>query len=162
MYDAIDIAQWFLDKGKENNIEFNVHKLNKIVVLAHFWYIGYHNKPLVIEFVSQWKYGPMIDEIYQATKKYKNNTIVDNLANYRMVFDRETEEFLEYFFSVYGHRTGIEIASAMNGENSPGEITRKNYNNLTGVAIPLKLIREHYRELINSNSIDKNPVKAYN
>lgn len=48
MYNAIDIAQWFLDKGKENNIEFNVHKLNKIVVLAHFWYIGYHNKPLVI------------------------------------------------------------------------------------------------------------------
>lgn len=161
MYDSIDIAQWFLDKGKENNVEFNVHKLNKIVILAHFWYIGYYNKPLVIEFVEQWKYGPVIYDLYKSTEKYKNNT-VPFLHGRKITLDEKTEEFLEHFFSVYAHRTGVEIASTMNGENSPGEITRKNYNNLTGVAIPLKLIRDHYRDLIKSNSIDKKPVKAYN
>ena len=161
MYDSIDVAQWFLDKGKEKNIEFNVQKINKIVILAHFWYIGYYNKPLVIEFVEQWKYGPMIHDLYKATERYKNN-MVPFLHGNKITLDEETEEFLEYFFSVYSYKTGVEIASAMNGKNSPGEITRENYNNLTGVAIPLKLIREHYRWLITSNNIDNSQLKAYN
>ncbi len=75
MYDAVSIANLFVDMSiKEDNLLTNM-KLQKLIYIANGVSLAVNNEPLIIEHVEVWPYGPVIPSVYHTYKAFGNSSI---------------------------------------------------------------------------------------
>jgi uncharacterized phage-associated protein len=67
---AAAVANYFIDKALEEDRELTPMKLIKLIYLAHGWRLGWTQLPLIGEAIKAWKYGPVIESLYQSFKRY--------------------------------------------------------------------------------------------
>ena len=60
MYNCFDIAKKIIELSKKDNVSIDPMKLLKLVYIA-LW--CFSEKPLIINKVEAWKYGPVIPEL---------------------------------------------------------------------------------------------------
>ena len=55
--------------------------INKLVFFSHGWNLGILKKPLIVDVVEAWKYGPIIPSIYQTFSKsmFKRKLYLKNI-----------------------------------------------------------------------------------
>ena len=70
MKTALEIANYFIEKSLDSGVDLTPMKLNKLVYIAHGWYLGLSDRPLIGEAAQAWKYGPVIPSIYHRFKAY--------------------------------------------------------------------------------------------
>jgi len=151
MYRPVQIADYFITKfGSEGQI--TPMKLIKLVYIAHGWYLGITNKPLIDENPEAWKYGPVIPSLYHKYKSYKNTFIPPEVITVSLG-DKELEAFLDKIWDVYGKFDGIQLSAKTHQDDSPWSRVWngvKNGNYLS-LQIPENFIAEHYRYLLDKN-----------
>ncbi|RYE90398.1 MAG: DUF4065 domain-containing protein [Cytophagaceae bacterium] len=69
-YDAVAIANYFIQKSLDTGVEVTPMKLLKLVYISHGWSLALLNEPLINEAVEAWTYGPVIPSLYQELKEY--------------------------------------------------------------------------------------------
>ncbi|WP_336288700.1 Panacea domain-containing protein [Bartonella sp. CB60] len=75
LYTVQQVANFFLDKGREENIPITQMKLIKIVYFAYGWVLAITGKRLFSEAIEAWKHGPVVSELYHEFKCWGNNPI---------------------------------------------------------------------------------------
>ncbi len=76
-YSAQAVANCFLDLANKENKEITPLKIQKLVYIAHGWFLAVTDKPLVDdEFVEAWQYGPVFPHC---------TTSLQNLADSRSI-----------------------------------------------------------------------------
>jgi uncharacterized phage-associated protein len=76
MYDAVLIANKFVELSiKENNLLTNM-KLQKLVYIANGVSLAVNDEPLIIQQVEVWPYGPVISSVYHTYKGFGNTKIL--------------------------------------------------------------------------------------
>lgn len=158
MYDSIIISNYFVNKSIETGVELTPMKLLKMVYLSHGWFMGYNEKPLINQAVEAWKYGPVIDKVYQAFKKYGKSQITSildidadgKIGHKEFMLDNQTSAFLNVIWETYKKYNGLQLSSLTHIEGSPWDRTIKEL----GVKniIPNNYIREYYKSKIPSSS----------
>lgn len=151
---AISIANYFIKKSLDTGVEVTPLKLIKLVYLAHGWYLGYTNQPLVAEAVEAWQYGPVVPRVYHAVKDYgkeKINSMVQSCesfeVNYPLPIDPNVPVFLDTVWSAYAKHSGLELSALTHQNGTPWH---KTWDTSKGKIIPNDLIRDFYREKINA------------
>jgi len=148
MQSVFSIADEILRIAKRHKKTLTPLQLMKLVYLSYGWYFGLTGRKLFIERIEAWKYGPIIPDLYRATKKFRRNHIPMNLIDDKTAVDNETSQFLEQIFKNYGFLNGIALSQLTHEAGSPWDVVYS--NNSYGVQIPDDLIKEYYQTALNN------------
>lgn len=128
MCKAIDIANTFIEIGKDKPIPVSNMKLQKLLYYAQGWTMAFMSKPLIDEDFYKWNFGPVIPEIYNVFKENGGEPILCTSSKGKLIEDNSTLDFLNWIWSVYGDYTGIELSNLSHNE-SPWKET-ENYKKI--------------------------------
>ena len=152
MVSPIQISNFFLDKSFDEGKPMTNMNLLKLVYIAHGWYLGITGKPLINEAVKAWRYGPVIESIYNTFKSNKGNAITKIPILPVSVDISDKEEFLTKIWDVYKKYDGLQLSTLTHKKGTPWDITIST----RGVhsIIPNDLIQDHYRKRIESSKVE--------
>lgn len=151
MYDAITIADSILRIAKRQGKELTPLQLMKLVYISHGWSLGLGRGDLFQDRIEAWKYGPVIPDLYRATKHWGRDPIPQkNVADGPLTVDGDTESFLTEVFDKYGHLDGIKLSQLTHQEGTPWQGVYE--PGVQNIKIPDDLIKKHYLELLNERA----------
>jgi uncharacterized phage-associated protein len=153
MYDVLTVADAVLKIAKARGQSLTPMQLMKLVYIAHGWSLGIRSFGLFHNRIEAWQYGPVMPDLYHATKQFGRNSIP--LAKVGDAEDLPVDEsdaaFLTDVFDKYGHLNGIQLSYLTHQSGTPWD---KSYRkNVLGQAISDQLIMEHYRDLKSARSV---------
>lgn len=93
-YKATEIAWKILKEAKKKGVELSNLQLQKLVYIAHGYYMALYNKPLSEENFITWKYGPVSYSVYEEFKSYKGDIIPVDIDIATDLDNKEKEEFI--------------------------------------------------------------------
>lgn len=127
--------------------------VNKLAFFSHGWVLGKLHRPLAIETVEAWKYGPVFPSIYHAFKHHGSmriecSTLSINNEEYKSVldglFDKDEKSIMDNVIKTYSVLPGSELIDITHMEGSPWH---QYYDpNRFFVEIPNQVIEEYYSE----------------
>ena len=62
------VANEFIHLAKADGRSLTPLQLIKLTYIAHGWMLTLYGRPLIVDEVEAWKYGPVIPDLYQATR----------------------------------------------------------------------------------------------
>ncbi len=161
-YEALAIANEFLDAAKKSENKITHMKLQKLIYIAHGYYLAIQDFPLIHERVRAWKYGPVIISVYEEFKIYGHNYITEkgttvdlkkrfqNIDNNILkadmytpvVKEKEILKFVDEVWKIYGKYTAIELSNLTHEEGTPWYQAHVNNESV----IKDSLIQEYYKK----------------
>jgi len=148
IYDAIIIADEILKIAKEAGKRLTPLQLMKLTYIAQGWSLGLGRGHLFRNKIEAWKYGPVIPDLYQATKIYGCKEIPLNLINENVSsVDDATDKFLRNVYGQYSRYTGVQLSSFTHVAGTPWYQVYR--NGVPNIEISDDLIKRHYQELNN-------------
>jgi uncharacterized phage-associated protein len=145
------IANYFIRKAAETGVTLTPMKLIKLVYIAHGWYLGLAGKPLLREPVEAWQYGPVIESLYHAFKRYGNTPIPPSADTGAVISDNEHRDItrlLDKVWEKYSRLTAAQLSTITHQPNTPW--TQVYNPNGINVIIPDDIIRKHYQDKIDA------------
>jgi len=149
----LDIGDFFLRLSEDNGI-INL-KLNKLIYIAHGYYWGNVDKPLITngELAEAWKYGPVYRSIYNIFGRFGVNVIpvmYAGMSNRVESFDQDTIEFLNLVWDRFKDLQPWRLVQMLHQKESPWYLTwhRDRGKYTSGSSIPDYLTRVYYINLI--------------
>ena len=125
---ALYVANTILDKAFNENIQITPMKLQKLIYILYKEYIQKTGKSLFSENFQAWKYGPVLESVYDQFKDYGSNGIEDYYCTfkdgkkiYTVVNEDSSEEFRNILASVwkkYKNFDAITLSNFTHQENS--------------------------------------------
>src|SRR3569623_508848 len=121
-YDARRIADWFLIRAERDGEQLTQMKLQKLVYIAHGWYLALTGTPLISDAVEAWKFGPVIRSLYRYFADYGAEPIPAPLSAIARI-DPETERFLEAIWDRYKGYDAIDLSAMTHAPNTPWSLS---------------------------------------
>ena len=155
MYKATEVAWRMLKVAKGHEIQLSNLQLQKLVYIAHGYFLGWKNRPLVSEAVVAWKYGPVLDQVYHEFKSYQDRKIpndkIEDIAT-ELDADDDANMVIEGVLLLYGKIDAISLVNLTHQPETPwDEVWNvKGGSNKLSAEIPNDLIKNHFRKVINS------------
>lgn len=140
--DVIDVADEILVQCRDRDIEVSPMKLMKLAYIAHGWHLALEGESLFDNRVEAWKYGPVMPDLYHATKKHARSFIPRKLITGNGSLPAKSS-FISEILDIYGKYTAIELSSMTHQSNSPWQQVYRDGE--SDIQIPNNLIAEHYK-----------------
>lgn len=143
------IAGYFLQKAEATGEILTPMKVVKLVYIAHGWYLGLTQRPLITDDVEAWQYGPVVREVYHQLKKYGNSAVpAGAVPPWITITDASVEPFLDSVWGAYKSFSGGQLSTLTHQPNTPWDITwnQRGGKHLRGAIIEPALIQKHYQE----------------
>lgn len=149
MYDVLNVADAILKIAKAKGNSLTPMQLMKLVYIAHGWSLGIRGKDLFGNRIEAWQYGPVIPDLYRATKSYGRRPIpLESVGDPEdTVMAPDDQRFLEEVYDKYGHLDGIALSYLTHQKGTPWD--QRYVPDMYGIEIPDHIIREHYTKLFN-------------
>lgn len=145
MHSSIDVANELLKKADQEKKSFTPMQLIKLVFLCHGWLLGLYGKHLIEEPIEAWRYGPVINSLYQAVREFKSSPVKYPLKSAKDCnFDNEEINVIDQVYKHYGNLSGIQLSSLTHEKDSPWDLTWSR----EGRYISNDLIEHYYKNLI--------------
>lgn len=156
MYDVLSVADAILRIAKAKGQQLTPMQLVKLTYIAHGWSLAIRDKDLFRNRIEAWKYGPVIPDLYQATKQYGRNPMPLDLIGGEEDFpvSPDDKKFLEEIFEAYGHLDGIKLSYLTHQAGTPWT---EAYVPGLNADISDARINEHYKALLS----ERNRVRAH-
>ena len=161
-YSAKAVANYFLSKYGKQRI--SPLKIQKLVYIAHGWYMAFYDDPLVDdEWAEAWRYGPVFPSLYHQFKHF-GRLPIDDLAHEIDVDFKETtpeippidgraHRLLDRVWEVYGDYTGAQLSNMCHRPGTPWDTTWNKYAGRQNSNIDDALIRDYYKNVRAKNKI---------
>jgi uncharacterized phage-associated protein len=120
-------------------------QIQKLVYYCHAWMLAIYDKSLIRQEVCAWEYGPVIEDLYHALKKYGKDQVQVIPRIRREQCSPEEEGTIEAVLKQYGGLSGIHLSSLTHSEGSPWHQTVQK-NRGRSAAIPQELIQAYYKD----------------
>lgn len=150
MHTAIKVADEILKIAKSEGRMLTPLQLMKLVYISHGWHLAIRGQDLFGNRIEAWKYGPVIPDLYRATKKFGRNPIPLDLIDEVSSIDPETRAFLRDVYSKYGHLDGIALSSLTHQSGTPWDQVYE--DGVLNLEISDDLIRNYYLALLHERT----------
>lgn len=153
-YPATIVANYFLVKAKNESRALTALQLVKLVYIAHGWYLGYMDKPLINGNIAAAEYGPNIEMLYKRVRKYGKNGVNELLTSISILtwhkLDTNARELLDSVWSAYSTFSGLQLSTMCHGKDSPWHAARYDIKQKYPryPIVPNDLIRDYYKKKI--------------
>lgn len=123
-YSATAVANAFIEKAAKGLIpDLTPMKLQKLLFFAQSWHLKLYDSPLIDDFFSKWKYGPVIPSLYHEVKNYGSQPITSMIGvilntdgGYAVATpklpatDTRSSALIEKICAVYGPLRGTQLS----------------------------------------------------
>ena len=160
-YSAKAIANYFLELAAKDGEKVTPLKIQKLVYIAHGWYLALYEKPLVHdEFAEAWEYGPVFPSIYHEFKHFGGEPITEPAMDIEynelsdeweawkphvLGNDKNTRAFLNHIWKLYKEFTGGQLSALTHEEGTPWEKTRNEKGPIRNAHIENQDIEAYYK-----------------
>ena len=143
MYDARQIANWFIRRAHRDKRVLSVSSILKLTYISHGQYLAQHGMPLFTNEIQAWKYGPVIVDVYNSFRRQGMEVSVP-LRNLPDIEKPSDIGLLEEVWDQYSHRSAAELSRLTHISGGPWDLARK----IGGwyAPIPYELIEQHYKQ----------------
>jgi len=155
MYSAVDVAWKMLLLAKNERIQLSHLQLQKLVYIAHGYFLGWKYQPLVKEPIEAWAYGPVIASIYHEFKQNGDSPI--NLSNddgieTELDADIDAVSIVKGVLRLYGEQDALALVNLTHQRDTPWDIAwnEQGGNRYSSYGIDNELIKNHYRKVIET------------
>lgn len=144
MYDARQIANWFIRRAMSEGEHLSIMQLLKLIYIAHGWFLEITGgAPLIKNKIEAWKHGPVVPDVY---REFRGQGI-DSLQpahGFDAAIDAYSANILEYVYNNYGKVPAIQLSNMTHESGGPWDIASRRY----GFFAPITndLILAHYQE----------------
>lgn len=161
MESPLAVANFFIQKSFDSGIEVTTMKAIKLVYISHGWHLGIYETPLINEAVQAWKYGPVVESVYQEFKNYGSKditklyeTTTEKGTSVIPVIDDTTIPFLDRIWEVYKNYNGLQLSTLTHQKGTPWDIVwnEKGGCKKNSAIISNDIIQEHYKAKISDNA----------
>lgn len=139
------VADYFLALAERKGQTLTPMQINKLVYIAHGFYMGYTGNPLIKEAVEAWQYGPVINSLYHRFKKYGGQAIYEH-GTIPTRFPDTAKQVVEQVYDAYGNLSGMDLSAITHKKGTPWEVT---YNGRPSRCISNDLIQYYYDRFID-------------
>lgn len=153
MYQGIEIAHLFVQKGIDDGKPLTHMKLQKMVYFAHGLHLAaYEGKPLIIDSIEAWQFGPVIPSIYDCYSIFSDQLIADTdlLETIRFYdqevvsLDPEAQEIVDLTWETLASISAIQLS---NWTHNPGSAWSRVYEpGISHINIPNELIIKDFEQ----------------
>jgi len=114
---AIDVAKLFLCWANNDGDLITNLKIQKLLYYAQAWHLVYFRKPLFIENVEAWDFGPVIHEAYNHFKKFGSRSIrYKETGEEKSGFNKNQLMFLKDLYDVFIKYAAHELVNMTHNE----------------------------------------------
>lgn len=126
MYDARQIANWFVNRSSEDGKGTSIMTLLKLVYIAHGWFMESRKTPLFPNAIQAWKHGPVIPDVYRAfrTQGIAISKPVELKAGLPAIAPQD-EDFLKEIYRIYGHLSPFVLSDLTHVPGGPWDIASR-------------------------------------
>lgn len=153
---VLTIADILLRIAKEKEKQLTPMQLMKLTYIANGWSLAVRDKSLFNNPIEAWKYGPVMPDLYHATKAFGRTAIPldrikGGIEDVSPEYSEEVE-FLKKVYDLYEDKSGITLSSLTHMHGTPWH--QMYDENHMSKRIPVPLIKEHYEKKLASNKTD--------
>ncbi len=147
-HDAGVIANMLIKLGAEKNRPFTPMQIIKLVYICHGFMLGLYHRPLIIQPIEAWKYGPVIETLYASMRKYGGSHVTKEIRTglsfkSKGKLDEYEQDIVEQVFNKYSYLSGIELSTLTHQEGTPWYIVWHERGGKRGI-IPNDIIESYY------------------
>jgi uncharacterized phage-associated protein len=140
LQDARAVANYFLDAAKAEGRMIDPMGIQKLVYFANGWHLAMYGRPLILQPVEAWEYGPVIRDLNQDFKRFGNNPITQPALTFHVDPDtlelqytkpeispltaQESVALLKRVWEVYRPFTSIQLSNMTLTPGSPWKVAR--------------------------------------
>lgn len=141
MYDATQIADWFISRAKRDGRVLSIMALLKLVYISHGWHLETKKLPLFPNKIEAWQYGPVVADVYNAFRK-QGVDISFPMSSISSIEGLPVTKLLEQIYDIYGNLSPFQLSAMTHEPGGPWDISMK----VGGwyAKIPDELIQAHY------------------
>lgn len=144
---ATDIMAYLIKKGSEAGKPLTQLQLQKLIVIAHGYYLALFDEPLIHESVEAWQYGPVIPEIYQVLKAYGSKVVETPFdPSEDFLNDEDAKEVVDAVYNKYKNLSGGQLIHLTHRSNTPWSIS---YLPGKNKQIDNEKIKAHYKGILD-------------
>lgn len=147
-YSAAQVANYFIDRRRKENVRVDPLKVQKLVYLAHGWHLHFLKEPLITEKIEAWRYGPVVPDLYMAFRQWGSCSIGAGMEEPRNAapLDSKTVSFLSQIWEPYSSRSGIELSMLTHEPGRAWDLVRRaNDTPWNDAVIDNELIADEFR-----------------
>ena len=132
MFNAIDIANYFLSLGSEEagDLISNL-KLQKLLYYAQGFHLALFGTSLFNDEIEAWAHGPVVASVYRKYKRHGAQGIPVSIDVDFSQYTEETKKLLDEVYSVYGQFSAWKLRDMTHNE-PPWKDAYKTPNSVIG------------------------------
>lgn len=145
MHSSLVVADHLLSLEKEKSGPgLTPMKLIKLVYLCHGWMLGLYDRPLLVDSIEAWRYGPVIAGLYHEVKHFRASPVTKRLSKDKGEFDEDEEDVMRQVFDIYGGYTAIRLSAMTHASDTPWRLVW----DADREVIPNDIIKKHFQKLL--------------
>lgn len=163
---AAAVTNWFIDRNQTEQTQLTHLKIQKLLYYAQGWHLGFFGVPLFEDNIHAWKYGPVVETVYQALKyREKSEIIKDPIHGYAFAHGDcrmenapklnlgGDEDRIKYMNSFWGKYSVIEpwvLVGSSHRKGTPWEqvTSSPSYDRSANSLISTQLMRIYFTALL--------------
>ncbi|MBT2242699.1 SocA family protein [Sphingobium sp. BHU LFT2] len=156
-YTPQHIANYFLDRARDENRTLDQLKLMKLVYIAYGWHLALTGKKLFNEDIQAWQHGPVVRSLYDEFKHFGRSPITQRATEFDMdTFDLTVPEIpesdadvrliLDKVWAAYKRFNGWQLREKTHEAGTPWSMTYQ--EGARDQIIPDETIRPHFLTII--------------
>lgn len=124
MYDARQIANWFLIRAQKDNKLFPIVTLLRLCFFAHGWHLEMRKAGLFKNDIEAWGIGPIVPNVYHSFRS-QGQTPQTPVPGYSFDLPDYDEKILEQIYQIYGHLDSFQLSKLCKSDGGPWDLARR-------------------------------------
>ena len=142
MYDARQIANWFVQRAAQDGKRLTIMQLLKLVYISHGWHLEMRRSPLFVNKIEAWKFGPVIPDVYNAFRP-QGIEVRQTVPVSQFPIASHDAHLLEQIYGSYGQMPAERLSDLTHEPGGPWDQATKRWGYFA--PIPNELILPHYQ-----------------
>ncbi|WP_292085354.1 MULTISPECIES: Panacea domain-containing protein [unclassified Brevundimonas] len=144
--DVMIVADDILRAGKQRGLKLTPLQLMKLTYIAHGYALGTGAGDLFDARIEAWKYGPVIPQLYHATKSWGRDPIPHDHIFDGRALTGPAAAIVDRVLDKYGKLSGSALSTLTHKRDTPWSKVYR--DGVFNIEIPDRDIEEHYRQLL--------------
>lgn len=128
MYDARQIANWFVQRAQKESKTLSIMSLLKLTYISHGWHLEMRKVPLFSNRIEAWQRGPVIPDVYSSFRG-QGVHVTGIIPQYSLPMTKFDTDFLEQIYMIYGHMDPFTLSEMTHEPGGPWEMASKRAGN---------------------------------